>query len=96
MEVQFTNGATLVNYSNKGDIKLTLNTPKLLRALKFTQDAHNKDKFIPPYGSELNVCYNDFNPGKVAMINSSSMDLSSVKFKADFVPFPVGPDNKKG
>jgi maltose-binding protein MalE len=87
------NGGSFVSFNKNGSIKLTMNDPKLLRAVKFVQDGFYKDKYTPLDNVTV-ATGNDFNDGKVAM--NTSWNFQPLKFKWDQVPVPIGPDNKTG
>lgn len=92
------NGGEFVHYDPDGNITLTLNDSKTVRALQFMQDGYYKDKYFKPDGNVTHTT--DFTTGKCAMIADGLyriLDFQGVmKDEWDFVPVPAGPDNAEG
>lgn len=92
------NGGRFVQYNENGSISLTINTPEVLQALQFEQDAFKNDKFEHPDGGFK--WKDDFPAGKVAMIAERDFVAGQylkgkMKDEWDIAPFPVGPKGSK-
>ena len=92
------NGGDFVRYQDNGSISLTINTPEVLQALQFEQDAFKKHKFEHPDGGFK--WKDEFPTGKIAMIAERDFVAGQylkdkMKDEWDIAPFPVGPKGSK-
>jgi multiple sugar transport system substrate-binding protein len=95
--LMLSNAGRFVQFMPNGSIKLSLNEPNSVKALQFMQDAAFKDKWMDPTGNY--TWGQDFNNGNVAMTCEAAFlawngNFDGIKFKVDFAPLPIGPDNK--
>lgn len=91
------NGGDIVSFEDDGGIKLTLNDPKVIEALQFTQDAVLKHKYMPAQIDRSAA----FIQGRLAMnIDRTTFAMSDLKDgdmkdEWDIVPCPKGPSVEK-
>ena len=96
--LMLSNAGRFVNFKPDGSIALALNESNSVKALQFMQDAAFTDKWMDPTGNF--TWFQDFTNGNVAMTSEAAFlawngQFDNLKFKVDFAPLPLGPDNKE-
>ena len=96
----YANDGDFVKFKPDGAIDLVMNSPETLMGLQFIQDMYFKYKYTP---IDANVQASNLFPiGKMAMVAERSYvardvwNKNGMKDEWDVVPFPTGPDNKRG